>query len=52
MSKLRDDIRKYEAETRNKVRCWGIMRSLYCPMSFINCPGARGWLEGKKKKTS
>jgi hypothetical protein len=41
MSRLRDDIRQYEAETGKKVKCFGVVRSLYCPMSALGCPMAR-----------
>jgi len=41
MSKLRADIRKYEAEKGTKVRCFTRIRCLYCPMSFLGCPIAR-----------
>jgi hypothetical protein len=42
MSKLRTDMRKYEAEKETKVRCPILrLRCLYCPMSYIGCPIAR-----------
>jgi hypothetical protein len=42
MSKLRDDIRKYEEEKGTEVRCLGgMIRCLSCPMSAVGCPLAR-----------
>jgi hypothetical protein len=40
-----DDIRKYEAEKGTKVKCFGVMRCLYCPMSAVGCPIARLWMK-------
>ena len=40
-----DDIRKYEAEKGTKVKCFGVMRCLYCPMSAVGCPVARLWMK-------
>jgi hypothetical protein len=42
MSKLRDKIGKYEAETGTEVKCFaGLMRCLPCPVSAIGCAVAR-----------
>ena len=40
-----DDIRKYEAENGTKVKCFGVMRCLSCPMSAVGCPVARLWMK-------
>jgi hypothetical protein len=45
MSKLRDDIRRYEADNGTKVKCFGLFRCLSCPMSAIGCPLARAWMK-------
>ncbi|NQV03863.1 MAG: hypothetical protein HQ532_00030 [Candidatus Omnitrophica bacterium] len=45
MTKLRDDIRKYEKEKGKKVKCFGLVRCLKCPMSLVNCPIARLWMK-------
>ena len=47
MSRLRDDIRKYEAENGAKVKCFGIVRCLKCPLSAIGCPMAKVWMKRK-----
>jgi hypothetical protein len=44
MSKLRDEIRSYEADNETEVKCFGVMRCLKCPMSAVNCPFARHWM--------
>jgi hypothetical protein len=40
-----DDIRKYEAEKGTKVKCFGVIRCLCCPMSAVGCPMARLWMK-------
>jgi hypothetical protein len=45
MPKLRDDIRKYEADNGTKVKCFGLFRCLNCPMSAMGCPLARAWMK-------
>ena len=44
MSKLREEIRRYEAKTGTEVKCFGVMRCLSCPMSAVNCPLSRRWM--------
>lgn len=44
MSKLRDEILRYEAENETEVKCFGVMRCLSCPMSALGCPFARHWM--------
>ena len=51
MPALRDQIRKYETDTGAKVKCWGIVRTLSCPLSIIGCPGARFWMKSAMKNT-
>lgn len=41
MSKFRNDIRRHEAKTGGKFGCFGPIRCLSCPMSYLNCPIAR-----------
>ncbi len=41
MATLRQEIRAYETKTGKKVKCFGVMRCRYCPMSAIGCPGPR-----------
>jgi hypothetical protein len=44
-SKLRNDIRRYEASNETKIRCkLSQIRCLRCPLSAIGCPGAKRWL--------
>jgi hypothetical protein len=49
MPALRDQIRKYETDTGVKIKCWGIVRTLSCPLSSIGCPGARFWMKSAMK---
>ena len=49
MPALRDQIRKYETDTGAKVKCWGIVRTLSCPLSSVGCPGARFWMKSAMK---
>jgi len=43
--KLRQDLRRFEAENDKKVRCLGVVRCLHCPLSFLGCPVARRWMK-------
>ena len=49
MPSLRDNIKKYEARTGTKIKSLGLVRCLYCPMSFFGCKGAKRMIrqEGK-----
>ncbi len=42
---LRADIREYESNNNTKVKCFGVVRCLYCPMSAAGCPMARGMIK-------
>jgi len=41
MPKLRDDLRKFEAEKGKKVKCFWVLPCIYCPLSYIGCPISR-----------
>jgi len=44
-SKLRNDIRRYEASNETRIRCkLSHIRCLRCPLSAIGCPGAKRWI--------
>jgi hypothetical protein len=47
LSKLREDIRKYEEENNAELkgRFWPHMRCINCPASFLGCPMVRRYLE-------
>ena len=45
MAKLRDDIRKYEAEKETKVKGPSRMRCLSCPVSYLACPKAKSMIK-------
>ena len=45
MAKLRDDIRKYEADNETKVKGFAGMRCLNCPMSYLGCPKSRSMVK-------
>jgi hypothetical protein len=49
MSKLRDDIRSFEAANGTEVKCFGIARCLNCPMSAIGCPMARLFMRSARR---
>jgi hypothetical protein len=52
MSTLRDEIRRYEARTGTRVRCFGVMRCLTCPLSAIGCPFAGLWMKDRERRIS
>jgi hypothetical protein len=40
--KLREDLRRYEAEHDTEFRCMALpVRCLKCPMTYVGCPVAR-----------
>ncbi len=45
---LRDDILKYEAETGEPMKCFGLWRCHSCPGSFLGCPMARATISKKE----
>ena len=50
MSKLRDDLRKYEEENNKKFRShFSYWRCLHCPLSWLSCPLSRHQLTNRTK---
>ena len=49
-TKLKADIRKWEAETKTKVKgaTWPHIRCLCCPISFFGCGRAKKLLKSVK----
>jgi hypothetical protein len=52
MTKLREEIQRYEAKTGTEVKCFGVMRCRNCPMSALNCAFARIWMRASEDSST